>query len=199
MSEHYFSQEPGAPDERSQVQARIWGRDYTFTTSRGVFSPGRLDKATEVLLRRSDPPVEACTVLDLGCGWGPLACAIAVECPETTVYAVDANERALDLVRRNAERLGVADRVEAMLSADVPDDVRYDAIWSNPPVRTGKAALHELMLGWLPRLADGGSSRLVVGKNLGADSLQRWLVDQGWRCERVASAKGFRVLVVSGS
>ena len=80
----------------------------------------------------------------------------------------------------------------------MPDDVRFAAIWSNPPIRVGKEALHELLLRWLPRLADGGEAQLVVGKNLGADSLQRWLADAlPVTVERTASAKGFRVLRVS--
>ncbi|MGH3423965.1 MAG: class I SAM-dependent methyltransferase [Nocardioidaceae bacterium] len=197
MNDHYFTADPGGRDVRRRVEARIWDRDYTFTTSRGVFSAGRLDKATEVLLRTCVPPTGARTVLDLGCGWGPIACAIAVECADTVVHAVDTNERALELVRVNAADLELAGRVVAMTPDEVADEVRYDEIWSNPPIRIGKAALHQMLLGWLPRLAEDGVARLVVGKNLGSDSLQRWLVEQGWRCERRTSVKGFRVLVVS--
>ena len=70
----------------------------------------------------------------------------------------------------------------------------YDEIWSNPPIRVGKQVLHDLLLTWLPRLAPGGRAVMVVGKNLGADSLQRWLGEQGWPTTRLASAKGFRIL-----
>lgn len=194
MAEHYFDPAPSTPDRRREVTARIWGRDLTFTTSSGVFSHDGLDKATDVLLRSSTPPVGG-TVLDLGCGWGPIACALAVQ--GTTVWAVDANERALELTAVNADRLGIA--VHTARPDDVPDDLVFDQIWSNPPIRIGKDALHELLLRWLPRLAPDGIARLVVGKNLGADSLQRWLIDHGWPTERVASEKGFRVLEVRRS
>lgn len=194
MAEHYFDPAPATPDRRREVTARIWGRDLTFTTSSGVFSHDGLDKATDVLLRSSTPPVGG-TVLDLGCGWGPIACALAVQ--GTTVWAVDANERALELTAVNADRLGVT--VHTARPDDVPDDLVFDQIWSNPPIRIGKDALHELLLRWLPRLAPDGIARLVVGKNLGADSLQRWLIDHGWPTERVASEKGFRVLEVRRS
>lgn len=196
MTEHYFSADPAVADVRQEVTARIWGRDLRFITARGVFSAGGLDKATAILLGASEPPCAARTVLDLGCGWGPIACAVALACPGATVHAVDTNVRALELTRLNAERLGVSGRVFASTPDEVPADAAYDAIWSNPPVRIGKAALHELLLRWLPRLADGASARLVVGKNLGADSLQRWLVEQGWPTDRAASAKAFRVLQV---
>lgn len=192
---HYFTQ-PTGPDKRRDIEAVIWDEEYTFTTSAGVFSGGRLDLGTSVLLRENEPPASG-RVLDLGCGFGPIAVAIARTSPEATVDAVDVNERALDLTRLNAERYQLGGRVRALLPQQVRGDASYDEIWSNPPIRIGKQALHDLLLTWLPRLAEDGVARLVVGKNLGADSLQRWLVEQGYACERTASAKGFRVFAVT--
>ncbi|MEN0071083.1 MAG: methyltransferase, partial [Propionicimonas sp.] len=142
------------------------------------------------------PRPDARRLLDLGCGGGVLAVALATACPEAEVDAVDVNQRALALTAANAARHGVAGRVHPVLADTADAGLRYDEIWSNPPIRIGKDALHALLLTWLPRLAPGGLARLVVGRNLGADSLQRWLVDQGYPCSRQASAKGFRVLVV---
>ncbi len=193
MTDHYFSGQPAAPDKRRVIKTRIWDREMTFTTASGVFATDGLDKATAVFLQHSTPPTTG-TVLDLGCGWGPIGCAIAVAAPEVTVWAVDTNERALDLTRTNAESLDVT--VHAALPDDVPADLEFDEIWSNPPIRIGKEALHELMLRWLPRLAPDGTARLVVAKNLGADSLQGWLNAQGWPTERLTSLKGFRILEV---
>lgn len=193
-TDHYFDAEPTTPDKRKAITTRIWGREMTFTTSAGVFSQDGLDKATSLLLQHSTPPSDG-TILDLGCGWGPLACAIAAASPEVEVWAVDPNERALDLTRTNAANLGVM--VHAVLPDDLPGGVTFDQIWSNPPIRIGKAALHELLLRWLPRLVPGGTARLVVAKNLGADSLQAWLTEQGWPTERMASHNGFRILNVS--
>ena len=193
-TEHYFDAVPATPDKRKDITARIWGREMTFTTSTGVFATDGLDKATALFLQHSTPPTDG-TILDLGCGWGPIACAIAAAAPDAHVWAIDTNERALDLTRTNAANLGVT--VEAALPDDVPADISFDQIWSNPPIRIGKAALHDLLLRWLPRLAPDGSARLVVAKNLGADSLQSWLNAQGWPTERLASLKGFRILQVS--
>lgn len=189
MPDHYFDATPSTPDRRQDITAYVWGRELTFTTSSGVFSHDSLDKATAVLLNSSPPP-EGGTILDLGCGWGPIACALAGT--GATVWATDVNERALELTALNAERLGVT--VHSALPDDIPADLTFDQIWSNPPIRIGKQALHELLLRWLPRLSADGEARLVVGKNLGADSLQRWLGDQGWPTERIASEKGFRIL-----
>jgi 16S rRNA G1207 methylase RsmC len=133
-------------------------------------------------------------VLDLGCGYGVIGLAIAAVVPGAVVTGVDVNERAVLLANENAAALGLADRFAATTPSGVPADATYDELWSNPPIRIGKAALHELLLTWLPRLVPGGRAVLVVGKNLGADSLQRWLGEQGCPTERIASAKGFRVL-----
>lgn len=189
MTDHYFDASPSTPDKRRDVPVRIGDRDLTFTTSSGVFSHDCLDKATAVLLRSAPLPTGG-TVLDLGCGWGPIAVTVAGA--GATTWAIDTNERALELTALNAARLGVT--VHTALPDDVPGDVVFDEIWSNPPIRIGKQALHELLLRWLPRLAPNGAARLVVGKNLGADSLQRWLVAEGWPTDRITAEKGFRVL-----
>lgn len=196
MSGHYF-RTPSDEEVRRNVRVRLWEHEVELQTAGGVFSGDGLDLGTSVLLRESEPPAGAVRLLDLGCGYGPIALALALSCPKASVLAVDVNERALALARDNAASLGVSERVQVCLPDQVPEDARFDAIWSNPPIRIGKPALHELLLRWLPRLVPGGTARLVVAKNLGADSLQRWLEEQGYRCERTASAKGFRVFAVT--
>lgn len=192
---HYF-ETPADLGKRRQIQARIWEHDYTFTTAPGVFSGARLDPGTAVLLKHGTPPLKG-QLLDLGCGFGPIAVALAAASSEVQVDAVDVNELALELTRLNAGAAGVATRVST-LSPDQHDPDRvYDEIWSNPPIRIGKPALHELLLTWLPQLSPTGRARLVVGKHLGADSLQAWLAEQGFECARAASSKGFRVFEVT--
>jgi 16S rRNA (guanine1207-N2)-methyltransferase len=196
VTDHYFASDPSSRVRESEVSVDVWGHELRLTTASGVFSHRKLDPGTAVLFRQADPPTVGERFLDLGCGYGVIACALALARPEARVWAVDVNERALDLTSRNAARLGLADRVTAALPDAVPDDVAFDGIWSNPPIRIGKAALHELLLRWLSRLAPTGAATMVVGKNLGADSLQRWLREQGYGCDRLGSAKGFRVLRV---
>jgi 16S rRNA G1207 methylase RsmC len=191
--EHYFSADPSVPFKRAPVKATVWGSSMSLTSGSGVFAQGRLDVGTAVLFRETSPP-DGGRILDLGCGYGVIGLAIATAVPGAVVTGVDVNERAVLLANENAAALGVTDRYAARLPGDVPADATYDELWSNPPIRIGKAALHELLLTWLPRLAPGGRAVMVVGKHLGADSLQRWLGAEGYPTERIASAKGFRVL-----
>jgi len=195
--EHYFSPTPAGPAERRTVEVVIAGRQVRMQTSGGVFSPGHLDTGTQVLLRDAPPPPATGTFLDLGCGWGPIALTLGLLSPAATVYAVDVNQRALDLTRDNAATLELPGVVTCGPD-DVAADLQFDLIWSNPPIHVGKSALHAMLERWLPRLAPGAAAYLVVQKNLGADSLQRWVEGElGMPCERHAVAKGFRVLRIS--
>jgi 16S rRNA G1207 methylase RsmC len=192
VDEHYFSADPSVPFRREPFTCEVWGRRLDLVSGSGVYSRGRLDVGTAVLFRETDPPT-AGRILDLGCGYGVIGLAIA-RSGSARVTGVDVNERAVLLANENAAALGLADRFEALTPDRVPGDAAYDEIWSNPPIRIGKEALHGLLLTWLPRLVPGGRAVMVVGKNLGADSLQRWLTGEGYPTERLASAKGFRVL-----
>jgi len=195
VGEHYFSADPSVPFRRQPVTARVWGHELRLVSGSGVFAQGRLDVGTAVLFRETEPPT-ARSYLDLGCGYGVIALALATAVPGSVVRAVDVNERAVRLAGENAASLRLGDRVRVSTPGEVPADETYEEIWSNPPVRIGKPALHDLLLTWLPRVRPGGRAVLVVGRNLGADSLQRWLDEQGHPTVRLASAKGFRVLEV---
>jgi 16S rRNA G1207 methylase RsmC len=197
-ADHYFTAEPTSDPGARTVEFTVAGRHYRLAAAGGVFSAARLDPGTAVLLRKAPPPADAAgPLLDLGCGYGPIACVLASAAPRATVYAVDVNARALALTRRNAEEVGAGDRVRALTPDEVPADLRFAQIWSNPPIRVGKAELHDLLDTWLPRLAPGGEAWLVVARHLGGDSLHRWLTERDWPTERHASQKGYRVLRVT--
>jgi 16S rRNA (guanine1207-N2)-methyltransferase len=194
--EHYFSASPGGEVVYRTISVELAGRHLDLTTSNGIFSPERVDVGTRVLLGNVPTPPPGGQLLDLGCGWGPIALSLALESPHATVWAVDVNQRALDLVRRNAESLGL-DNVNAVTPDGVPDDVSFMTVWSNPPIRVGKNELHDMLLRWLPRLEPGTDAWLVVQRNLGSDSLHRWLqaeLPDEFAISRAATSKGFRVL-----
>ena len=197
-TEHYFSELPESEVKYRTIEASLGGRTYELTTSNGIFSPERIDAGTRVLLANTPPAPPGGNILDLGTGWGPIALSLALDSPHATVWAVDVNERALELVRRNADALGL-ENINAVTPADVPADIRFTTIRSNPPIRVGKEELHGMMATWLPRLDSESDAWLVVQKNLGSDSLQRWLdgmLSSDFSVSRAATNKGYRVLRV---
>jgi len=197
-SEHYFSETPGSDFKPKPISVEICGQKVEVLTAGGIFSPDRLDQGTSVLLAHIAEAPPGGNLLDIGCGWGPIALSLASQSPHATVWAIDVNERSLELTRMNAERLGLSN-IRVCRPDEIPANLSFEGIWSNPPIRVGKDVLHEILLTWLPRLAPSAESYLVVQKNLGADSLHRWLeteLPSGFSTIRVDTAKSFRVLRV---
>ena len=194
-TEHYFSAQPAGEFSSAVIPVQLAGRDLEVETAGSVFSPDHLDGGTDALLRAVDLLPQTGSFLDIGCGWGPIALSMALEAPAATVYAIDVNERALELTRRNAARVGV-DNVVVSAPDDVPANLEFDVIWANPPIRVGKAELHAILSQWLPRLRVGGEAWMVVAKHLGAESFEKWIASEfaeTHSIERASNHKGFRV------
>lgn len=198
---HYFTADPDpGPSQEVTREVTLRGRPFTVTTDRGVFSGQKLDPGTKVLLQLVPDPPSGGVALDIGCGWGPITMALADASPEARVVGVDVNPRAVALTQANLHSNGLtngeAHLVEEFLAAE--PDTTFDVMWSNPPIRVGKETLHRIMRTWLPRLAPGGYAYLVVSKNLGGDSLHRWLQRElGLEVERIGSRQGYRVLAIA--
>ena len=193
--EHYFSEQPAGEFKTKTITTAIDGERVELFTAGSVFSPDHMDTGTAILLEHSGEAPNVGNLLDLGCGWGPIALTLAKACPQATVWAIDVNERSLELTRMNAKKLGL-DNIRAMLPSEVPQDLVFSGIWSNPPIRIGKDALHSLLSEWLPRLDAECEAYLVVSKDLGADSLLKWMQESfdQLASERIDTAKGFRII-----
>ncbi|WP_285733725.1 methyltransferase [Nocardiopsis sp. ATB16-24] len=209
MAQHYFDSDPGAASRPSTADLVLPDLHLRLHTDRGVFSPDKVDLGTRVLLETVPPPPPQGRLLDLGCGYGPIALTMASRAPSSQVLGVDVNSRAVDLARRNAAEHGLRNARFAVVTPEgSPTDETpsredlsgpFDAVWSNPPIRVGKKVLHTMLRTWLGRLTPQGVAHLVVQRHLGADSLHTWLDSQGLATERVASRAGFRVLAVRRS
>ncbi len=196
QNDHYFSANPTSSGAKRQVDLYLDDMALTLETDRSMFSPERIDPGTHFLLAQAPRDAEPSSrIADVGCGYGPIACCLARRHPRSEVIAVDINHRALDLCKRNAAALQLHNLT--VVHADHLDPAaRFDQIWSNPPIRIGKPALHELMIQWLNRLNAHGVAYFVVNKNLGADSLQRWLDSLGYTTTRLGSRQAYRILEV---
>ncbi|MEC9425401.1 MAG: methyltransferase [Actinomycetota bacterium] len=196
--QHYWTNRPDAASRVREVSLLLPDVNLHLTTDRGVFSADRIDRGTRFLLLDGPPPPGGpVDLMDLGCGYGPIACTLAPRKPEATVWPIDVNARARDLCRANAAAAGL-DGVRVTTPDEVPDGLPLAGLWSNPPIRIGKKALHDLLDRWLGHLAPDGTAHLVVQRHLGADSLAKWLDARGWPTTRRGSRKGFRLLDVSG-
>ena len=195
VEEHYFSSDPAAAKKTVSISIQVSGDEIELQAASGTFSSSKLDAGTAVLLKQEKFFPKDGAVLDLGCGWGPIGISIAHTCPNAKVFGVDINQRSIEQSNLNASSLKLPN-YQAMHSKDLPAELSFSAIWSNPPIRVGKKVLHELMQTYIPRLEPGGKAMLVVQKNLGADSFQRWLATTFDSCEvrRFATDKGYRVI-----
>ena len=196
---HYFASSPEGPLVPREITVTLNGNKYSVLTAGGVFSPEHIDQGTQVLLAHLEKANPSGNFLDIGCGWGPIALALALHSPKAKIYAIDVNERSLELTKLNADRLGLSNIVVCK-PEEVPSEIEFDEIWSNPPIRVGKVVLHEILTLWINRLTSGGTARLVVQKNLGSDSLHKWLIqefDDEFESTRIDTSKTFRVLKVS--
>jgi 16S rRNA (guanine1207-N2)-methyltransferase len=200
-AQHYFTAEPSAAHQPGLVRVVLPDVYLELATDSGMFSPSRLDPGTRFLLDSAASPPASGDLLDLGCGYGPIALVLASRAPGATVWAVDVNERALALCAANAAAAGLTN-VRCVLASSLDSSLEVPGplagIWSNPPVRIGKPALHELLSTWLARLDSGAAATLVMGRNLGADSLHAWLAENGWPTRRLAARGGYRLLRVTG-
>ena len=195
MNQHYFSESPAGDFTTREIDITLAGATRSVVTAGGVFSPEHIDRGTEILLRELPETAGDGAILDIGCGWGPITLSAALNAPERAVWAIDVNERSRELTRRNAARLGLTN-VHVAAPDDVPAELHFAEIHSNPPIRVGKDALHEILRQWLPRLDVDGIAHLVVAKHLGADSLQRWIAAEfpDFEVARVARDKGFHII-----
>lgn len=174
------------------------GEEVELDTDRGLFSVAHVDPGTKVLLAKAPPPPSEGNLVDLGCGYGPISVALARQSPDATVWAVDVNPRARELTEANARRLGAAN-IKVIAPDDAPDDLMLLALYSNPPLHTGKSHLHELLVHWLSRLAPEGGAWLVVKRSLGSDSLIPWLTASGFPAAKLGSRRGYRVIEVKSA
>jgi len=194
---HYFAEDPSVQSQPGSVTLNLPDLSVELTTDSGVFGRSGVDPGTKLLLSAGPEQVPADrNLLDLGCGYGPIAVALAKRNPDATIWAVDINARARQLCHDNAVRADLTN-VAVIAPDEFDSSIGIDRIWSNPPIRIGKKALRELLTVWLDRLIPAGTAHLVVQKHLGSDSLHRWLEQSGWPTSRRRSQSAYRLLDVS--
>lgn len=194
---HYFDAAPATSSSPRTIELVLPDLFLELSTDSGVFSAQQVDGGTRILLKDHPPlaslPTAPAHILDLGCGYGPIALSAAKRAPDAHVWGVDVNERALELAQSNAASNGI-ENVTFGRADQIPAEQHFDLILSNPPIRVGKQVLRDLLATWLDRLTPQGRAWMVVQKHLGSDSLAAWLTEQGWETTRLSSKAAYRIL-----
>ena len=193
MSEQYFVRRPSAQHAPREIRAVLRGRQFVFATDAAVFSRFKVDRGTELLIDALD--VRPCeSLLDLGCGYGPVGLAIAANVEGVHVVMTDVNERAVTLTRRNAKRNELQVDVREGPLFEPVEGLAFDHIASNPPIRAGKAIVHGIVEDASAFLFEGGSLWLVARAKQGAPSLREKMRATMGNAETVRRGSGFWVL-----
>jgi len=195
MSEHYYTPKPQAASDRRTFEVELRGSRFRLASDAGVFSRGGVDYGSRALIERMAFAEDA-SVLDVGCGYGPIGLAAARLAPRGHVTMLDINERAVELARENARANGIAN-VE-VLQSDLYGAVegrRFDVILSNPPIRAGKAVVHRILSEAKKHLTAQGALWIVIQNKQGAPSARAKLeVTFGHDAvEEIGKDKGYRI------
>ena len=187
----YYAENPDAAHDIHELRVDLLGEKMTFLTDAGVFSKKMVDFGSQLLLKCLEVD-QGETVLDVGCGYGPLGLSLA-KAYGVQATMVDINNRALDLAQQNAER----NKVEATIfQSNIYEQVEghFDHVISNPPIRAGKQVVHEIIENSKDFLKTGGDLTIVIQKKQGAPSAKSKMEDVFGNCEVVKKDKGYYIL-----
>ena len=191
MAKMYYAGNPVSAHDIHELKVTLLGDKFSFLTDSGVFSKKMIDFGSQLLLNNLHFS-EGDTLLDVGCGYGPLGLALAkVQGVKATM--VDINNRALDLAKQNAEK----NDVEAMiLSSNIYESVSgyFDHVISNPPIRAGKQVVHTIIEESKNYLLEDGDLTIVIQKKQGAPSAKAKMEEVFGNVEVVKKDKGYYIL-----
>ncbi|KRK45732.1 class I SAM-dependent methyltransferase [Dellaglioa algida] len=197
MTNYYFTKNPDVIHDEKEWTFELLNNEFKFTTDNGVFSKKTVDFGSRVLLNAfAQQEIIAGSILDVGCGYGPIGLAIAKDQPERQIDMTDVNELALELAKKNAE-INKITNVSIFESAayDNVTKTDYATIVTNPPIRAGKNVVHDILSGAFDHLKVGGQLFAVLQKKQGAGSAQKKMADVFGNCEIILKDKGYYILM----
>lgn len=191
MTKMYYAENPDSAHDIHELKVTLLRQSFTFLTDSGVFSKKMVDYGSQVLLNTLDFE-KGKTLLDLGCGYGPLGISLAkVQGVKPTM--VDINNRAIDLAKQNAQKNGVEADI---FQSDIYEKVNgtFDYIISNPPIRAGKQVVHTIISESINYLKVGGNLTIVIQKKQGAPSAKAKMEEVFGNVEILKRDKGYYIL-----
>jgi 16S rRNA (guanine1207-N2)-methyltransferase len=195
MTNHYYTNKPSAESNRQKWTFDLKGYNFTFTTDSGVFSKKEVDFGSRVLIEAFEVPSVEGSILDVGCGYGPIGLSLAKAFPDRQVDMVDINERAVELAKENAKNNQIEN--VSIFTSNIYEKVtsdNYAAILSNPPIRAGKKVVHEILEKAWSHLTQNGELWIVIQKKQGAPSAMEKLEELFEEVEVVTKKKGYFII-----
>lgn len=195
MTDHYYSHNPTVAHKEKEFTYRLRGRDFTFKSDAGVFSKERIDFGSVLLIEEMQIG-DSDRVLDMGCGYGPIGITAAHLAVNGSVWMADVNERAVNLAKQNVEKNKIknATVVVSDLFESIDQQLRFDVILTNPPIRAGKKTVHQIFEEAYRYLQKDGCLWIVIQKKQGAPSALKRLQELFGNAERVAQDKGYWII-----
>ncbi|MGT2833527.1 class I SAM-dependent methyltransferase [Streptococcus halotolerans] len=191
MANMYYEENPNSSHDIQELSVTLLGENFRFKTDAGVFSKKMIDFGSQVLLNTLTFKFND-SVLDVGCGYGPLGISLAkVQGVQATM--VDINNRALDLAKENAK----ANKVEVdIYQSNIYEKVtgKFDHIISNPPIRAGKEIVHTILEESFHYLNEGGDLTIVIQKKQGAPSAKTKMEEVFGNVDTLKKDKGYYIL-----
>jgi 16S rRNA (guanine1207-N2)-methyltransferase len=195
LSEHYYSRTQKVESEPKFWDFTLRNQLFRFKTDNGVFSKKEVDFGSRLLIEAFELPNVEGSVLDVGCGYGPIGLSIAKNYPERIVHMIDVNERAIELSKANAEQNAVHN-VEIYESDTLINvkEFNFAAILTNPPIRAGKKTVHDIFEQSYEHLVAGGELWIVIQKKQGAPSALEKLKERFTTVETIDKSKGYFII-----
>ncbi|RLG90433.1 hypothetical protein DRO34_05650 [Candidatus Bathyarchaeota archaeon] len=195
-TEHYFAAKPTSKPRLRVIHAYLRGRYFEFLTASGVFSRNRIDLGTRLLIESMVLPDEG-TILDLGCGYGPVGIVAATTKPKLQVYMTDVNERAVWLAKKNVRKNQLKNvKVKRGFLYTPVENMKFDAILTNPPVSAGVKTVNQIIAGAPAHLKSGGTFQIVVRSKIAGKRFTSMLEENFSNVQILARKSGYRVFIV---
>ncbi|HCT0562449.1 TPA: class I SAM-dependent methyltransferase [Staphylococcus pseudintermedius] len=195
---HYYDAHPDAATDEKEITYAYQQHQLHLTTDAGVFSRDLVDFGSDLLVHtflNAHPPGQKKTIVDVGCGYGPIGLMLAKVAPHDHITMLDVNHRALGLAEKNAQRNQLSNVTiqESDGLSQVANETQHYVV-TNPPIRAGKKVVHQIFVDAHRVLEANGELYVVIQKKQGMPSAKKKMEVVFGNVESIKNSKGYHIL-----